>query len=788
MTGQVRTPWPRRLAEAAMARRASVLTVFGLLTAFFIFKALGLRVDAGYEKMIPLQHEYMRTFLKYRKDFGGANRFIIALVQKDGDIYNPRLFETLKALTDDVFFVRGVERSSITSLFTPNVRYVEVVEEGFTGGNVIPADFAGTPEQLAAVRRSVPKSALGRNLVSSDEKGVMIRGELMEVDPDTNAPLDLRSVAAQLEALRTKHRGEGFDIHIIGFAKAVGDIADGAKGVVSFFGLAFLITAALLYAYLGSLRLTAVSLFCALLPVAWLLGLLPLLGFGIDPMSILVPFLVFAIGVSHAVQMSNAWRLEALRGADSAEASRSALAAILFPGALSLLTDALAFLVLLHIKIGMIQELGLTASLGIFLMILTNSLLLPVLLSFVPTGDWAARGAPARRPAFERFWGLVARCSDKGPAAVVLAAALLLLGAASWKARDLKTGDLGRGVAELRADSRYNRDTAAITGHFDLGVDILSVIAQTEGIDGACTTHRIMESIDHLAGTLTAHPGVHSVLSLPGLAKIINSGWNEGSLKWRVLSRDPRILAQSVTPIDTATGLLNTDCSAMQVMVFTKDHQSTTIASVVAAVKRFARENPEPGLKYLLASGNVGVMAATNEAVDAAQVSMTASIYILTAILCWFAFRRSWRAALCVLLPLGLVSVLCSALMALMGIGLKVSTLPVIALGVGVGVDYGIYIFERLSQHLAEGLSLHEAFVRALRERASSALFTAVTMSVGVGSWGFSALKFQADMGVLLAFMFVMNMLGALLLLPALAAFLLSKPGAAAHLDAPPRP
>jgi hypothetical protein len=168
-------------------------------------------------------------------------------------------------------------------------------------------------------------------------------------------------------------------------------------------------------------------------------------------------------------------------------------------------------------------------------------------------------------------------------------------------------------------------------------------------------------------------------------------------------------------------------------------------------------------------------MAATNEAVDAAEVTMLLALFGAITLLCFLTFR-SWEAVLCIILPLALVSILCNALMAMLGIGLKVSTLPVIALGVGVGVDYGIYLYEQIEHHMDDrGESLREAYYQALRSRGTAAVFTAVTMGIGVGTWSFSALKFQADMGVLLAFMFVVNMFGAIFLLPSLAALLIDR-------------
>ncbi|MGH8750443.1 MAG: efflux RND transporter permease subunit, partial [Burkholderiales bacterium] len=661
----------------------------------------------------------------------------------------------------------------VTSLSTPNVRFIEVVEEGFSGGNVIPAGFKATPEDLETVRKNVLKSGRVGRLVSNDFKGALVSAELLEIDPQTGAKLDYQMVAQRLEEIRAKYQTAEVSMQIIGFAKAVGDIADGARGVIAFFGAAFLITAALLYWYSGALKLTLLALACALVPVVWLLGLLPLLGYGIDPLSILVPFLIFSIGVSHAVQMTHAWKLETQHGADGLSAARNAFLKLFTPGAMALLANALGFLVILHIKIDIVRELAITASLGVALMIVTNKMFLTVLLSYMHPGTQDARKAGDKEESGDWLWNRLTWFARPRGALTGLLVAALLLGAGVWKSRDLKTGDLGKGIPELRDDSRYNRDTAVIVDSFSIGVDVLSVIVQS--VAGACTNYEIMDTLDRFEVYLRNVDGVQSVLGLPGQAKIVNAGWNEGNIKWRALSRSPEVLSQSVTPIDTGSGLLNTDCSAMQILIFTRDHQGATIAHIVKAAKQFSAENSNGKLGFLLASGNVGVMAATNEAVDAAEKTMLVSLFVAIALLCFLEFR-SWRAVLCIILPLALVSLLCNALMALLGIGLKVSTLPVIALGVGVGVDYGIYLYERIRHHMQErGQDLPQAFYEALKQRGTAAVFTAVTMSLGVGTWVFSALKFQSDMGLLLAFMFLVNMLGAVLLLPALAVFLIKR-------------
>lgn len=755
-----------KIENNVFTHRKLVLVLFLLMTMVMLYFASQIRVDAGFNKLIPLQHEYMQTFVKYQKEFGGANRVLVALVQKDGDIFNPEFFKTLKAATDDVFFIPGVNRSSVKSLFTPNVRFIEVVEGGFSGGNVIPADFKPTPERLQQVKKNVLKSNYVGRLVSADFSAALISAELLETDPTTAAKLNYKAVADRLEhEIRAKYASDKIDVHIIGFAKVVGDVIEGATSVITFFIIAFIITAILLYIYSLVLKLTLLPLLCSSIAVIWQLGLLTALGFGIDPMSILVPFLVFAIGISHGVQMINAMRVETGQGADSLTAARRSFRRLLIPGGAALLSDTVGFLTVLLIDIRIIQEMAITASIGVAVIILTNLFLLPVLMSYIRIEGKNELKARA-------FWSFLSQFAERRVALITILVAIALGYAGLWKGEQLKIGDLQAGVPELHQDSRYNLDTAVITNKFNIGVDIISLI--TETVPDGCTKYGVMNTIDQFEWHVRNVPGVQSVLTLPGMAKRVNAGWNEGNPKWQVLSRNKYVLAQSVTPIDTSTGLLNPDCSVMPVLVFLADHKAETIAGVVDAVKAFNAQNKNPDVNFRLASNNVGVMAATNEAVDAAQIPMLIYVYAAVIVLCVIAFR-SLRATICIITPLALVSILTYALMAMLDIGLKVATLPVVALGVGIGIDYGIYIFSRLKKHLEENLSLKESYLHALHETGNAVFFTALTLAAGVSTWIFSALKFQVDMGILLTFMFLVNMLGAVLLLPGLAAWLYKK-------------
>jgi predicted RND superfamily exporter protein len=807
-----------KIATFLINNRYGIVALFVAITIGMMFAMSQLRIETGFKKQLPLKHEYMQTFLQYEKEFGGANRVLVALVAREGDMFTPEYFKAFETITDQVFFIPGVDRASVRSIFTPNVRFVEIVEDGFAGGNVIPSDYSPSPEMFERVRSNIVKSGEVGRLVSGDFSGAMVWANLLEENPQTGEKLDYRVVAAQLEAIRSEFENENFTVHIIGFAKIVGDISDGAQSVVWFFLIALIITAILLYLYSRSLWLTVLPLTCSLVAVIWQMGILSLLGYSLDPMNILTPFLIFAIGVSHGVQKISAWIVEkefggrtpddwVKSGVHSIEeiprrspmhGSRETIKKLLAPGVIALVSDVIGFLTILFISIRIIQELAITASIGVAVIILTNLLLLPVLLSWVQLKNPTKYRERLLQKAAEDspLWDFLASFTEPRRAAQAIVASILLFAVGVWLAQDMKIGDSEVGVPELRPEARYNQDAILISQRFSLGVDVLTIVAET--IPDACTeNYNIVETIDRFAWNLSNVEGVQKVITLPMVAKVVNAGWNEGNIKWRILSRDNYILRQALSSIDTDTGLLNSDCSAMPIMVFTSDHRAETIARIVQKVKEL-REDLDIGelsfelehevledlasegevtpesLAFRLATGNVGVMAATNEDIAAAEKPMLALVFISIIILCLITYRTI-LGTLCIVLPLVVVSTLAEALMAMYGIGLKVNTLPVVALGVGIGVDYGIYIYNKLNIYLKEGFTLREAYYRTLRLTGRAVIFTGFTLAAGVGTWAFSALQFQADMGILLSFIFLANMVGAIVILPSLVRWLMMR-------------
>ncbi|MDP3856594.1 MAG: efflux RND transporter permease subunit [Stagnimonas sp.] len=821
------------------ARRWLTFAVLTMLSLYLGGQALQLQPDAGFEKQIPLEHPYMKVFKEYERAFGGANLISIALMQEGGkDIYNAEFLDRLKKLSDATFFLPGVDRTRVSSLFTPDLTYFEVVDGGINLGNVVPRNYEATPEMLAEVRRRVAKAGVIGRFVASGQDGAMIVAELLERHPVTGERLDYKRLADQLEdqlrqrisakqmveyrlkAARPPYaagdvvwRGytdygwrlrfqrfeaeqktpdgdalfvdgdevtaslvanpdyaPGLSVHIIGFAKVVGDVTDASAEVIAYFFVAMALTLALLWWFCGSFRLALLPLTAGLVAVIWELGLLRLFGFGLDPFAILVPFLILSIGVSHGVQYVNGWANEvAEHGMDPLAASLQTFRRLAIPGTVAILTDVIGFATLAFIQIDIVREMAINAAMGMAAVIVTNKMLLPILLSWVRIDDLEGfkQRHHRRLGSGEPLWQRITVFATRRGAVPCLLVCLVALGWALHMYPKLTVGDAQAGVPELRPDSRYNRDSATVVGNFAIGVDILKVIAETG--EYGCLDHRAMESIDELVWRLRNTEGVASALALPTVAREVRGLWNENAPAWKVLPRNRDAMAQLVGRIPSSSGLQNLDCSRMPLLVFTADHRAETLDRVLAVVQDYeATEAPGSGVSYQLASGNVGVMAATNEEIRAREIVVIVWVHLTLLIFVWLSFR-SLAAVICIITPLVLCSLLTYGFMATIGVGMKAATLPVAAFGVGIGVDDGIYLWGVFAHYLGQGLSLRDAYAQALRSTGKAVLFTSLTLIVAVAMWLFSGLQFQADMGLLLVTMFSANLLGALLMLPALA-------------------
>jgi predicted RND superfamily exporter protein len=762
--------------------RRLILIACALLTLLFGWSALHIQVNASYTNMLPAKQQYVLNYQQNRKGMRALGDSVRIVVENTkGTIYDPSYLGTLRTLNDALFLMPGVDRSFMTSLWMPSVRWTMITEDGANGGPVMPDSYDGSPGSLAQLQQNVHQAGITGSIVSDDQKSSVIFVPLLDVDPATGQAFDYGKFWNAVQKLRAQLQSDSVNIYITGFAAVMGNLIAALHEILGFFLIAVIIAALFIFAFTHCVRSTAAILLCSFIAVIWLLGIIRFLGYVLDPYSVLVPFLVFAIGVSHGAQKMNGIMQDIGRGTHRYVAARYTFRRLFVAGLTALLADAVGFAVLTVIDIQAIRDLAVTASIGVTMLVFTNLVLLPVILSFIGVSRKAALRSLREERDDVQDRGLIAHLFDlfehftrRNWAIAAIAVTIVLALGGYMIGRNVQIGDVSPGAPELRADSTYNKDNAYVIAHYSLSSDQFAVIVRGPASDGrGLVNYPAMIETDRLGQKMRGLPGVQTTVSAADYVRNYTAASFDGNLKWWTINRQKDVLAESID--DTFSGhpdLISNDFSAAPVIVYLLDHKAKTLSAVANAAQHFADRHSSPDAEFLLAAGNAGFDAATNIVVARADTMMPYLVYGAVVLLCFISFR-TWRAVVVAVVPLLVTSVLCQALMVVLGIGVKVATLPVIALGVGIGVDYALYLLSIQLSFQRAGEPLRAAYRKALRFTGRIVALVGFTLAAGVSLWAFSPIKFQADMGILLTFMFLWNMIGALILVPALSHFLL---------------
>ena len=413
--------------------RLPVLAAFVLITIVMAYFAVQIRMDAGFAKQLPNSHSFVKTYYEYQDDLSGTNSITVALRTTEGDIFTKEYLSNLFNLNNTIRYLPGVNQGSMQSLWTPNIRVMRVTEEGFESSEVIPGTVIPenlTPEIIENIKERILTGGHVGSIVANDFTSSLIKVELTEYNPKTGEKLDYLKLGQEIETIREQYEIGEYRVEITGFAKMISDIANEAYNVVIFFGLAFFLTVLAVYWYSRSWTLTFLPLICSLTSLIWQFGMLKILGFGLDPLAILVPFLVFAIGVSHGIQQVNQITKEVIEGETAEYAARASFSRLLVPGSMALVTDLVGFGTLILLPIGMIQELGITASIGVAFKIVTNLIMLPLAASYARYNESFATRAQSAISYRQNLMGFFGKLARPREAVITLSvSAVLFIGA-----------------------------------------------------------------------------------------------------------------------------------------------------------------------------------------------------------------------------------------------------------------------------------------------------------------------------------------------------------------------
>jgi len=762
----------RKFAEFVIRYRFPILLGMIVITLFFGWQVFRLEMYTNFDDLLPQKHPYVKIHNRFRDLFGGANVVQLVVTVKEGDIYNTKTLEKIQRITYAIEKIPGVNYNQLFSISHRKIKNFQASSWGIRAASIMWPDVPKTEEEISRLKHLIhgDETVYGI-LVSRDGTSALISATFLE------ERIDFNLIFKAINELCDAEEDANTVIYRTGEPMLYGWIYHyfGQMLLISFITIFTIL--GLLFFYFRSFLFMVIPVTAGLISCLWGAGFAGLIGSNFDPLIIVIPFLITARAISHSVQMVERYTEEFDRLGDVKEACIASLTGMFPPGLLGVLTDAVGIAIISVIPIPIMQKLayicGFWALSVIFSAVIMNTILLSYLSGFT-------RSKEIRKIWLEKFlWHTGEWTGGRGRWINLVILFLLIGGLTLFTTKRLTIGDAHPGSPLLWQDSLYNKSAAIVNQNFP-GTDQLSIVVEGEK-EKTLYDAEILKKMEEFQFYLEKSPDVGGTLSLADVVSKINMKVNEDNLKWNIIPESAEAIAQlfwiytnggDPSDFDRYTDY---NYQYSNVVAFYKDHRGDTVRKAIEWAKRFIAQNPVEGATFKLAGGLIGIIAATNEVV--AEYSEKVRVFIFLIIFLFVAITyRSFVAGFILTFSVALADFISVAVMAYMNIGLNINTLPVASVGVGIGLDYGIYVVSRMKEEYANTEDIVAAVITGLTTSGKAVTFTATTLIGGIIMWYFlSAVRFQAEMGLLLSLLMFFNMVGAILVVPTLVAVIKPK-------------
>jgi len=801
----------KRFANFIIGKRLPILLVIVGITVFFAYQAYShLTVKTIFPDLLPSNHAYTKLHTEIQNKFGGANQVLIMLQVRDAedggeyeDIFNFETLHMIKDITEELYLFPGVDRNKIMSLASRSVRDVKITTQGMSLDNIMFPDVPDTQKGLDELRLTVYGSPMAYPvLVSLDSKKTLIMVDFFEEQ------ISYRELYKHFTDLRDKYENKNIIVAIAGEPLHLGYVDKYVFDVLKILGITLIAMMVMLFIFFRSFRGMCLPIVAALVSAVWGLGFMSLMRFNLDPLVLVFPFLIAAMAASHSVQVVKRYMEEAHHLQDGRQASQSVIEHLFIPGFAGIITDASGIIVIALTPIPILQKITLSCAFWAFATVAIAMILIPILLSYMPL-----RTAKEGAGLLDRLLAGTGRWLAGWGKIPVLVVSMTLLVWGSTYVNDITIGSALPGSEILWPWHRYNTDAFRITFAMPL-LSPLYVVVEGNKMD-AVGHPEVLRDIHQFTQYMRKTEGSRVIMAFTILGQIPgrNRGVRDTDPNWQFMPNIDNQLRQLYKSVvyGSAPGqfdqYVDIEETTMNIIVYCRDKTTETIDIVFKRIYKYLREESRFGLRqqdvqregfdrfvywldgffreqeepipakpkiegaediyYRLSGGTVGVQAAINECLTLYQIWTFILALATVLVLCVFIFR-SFFAGVIITLPLILSNVLAFTFMAFnkQTLALTTATLPVASVGIGLGVDYGIYLVSRIIEEFKETSSLEKAIVAALGTTGKAIVYIAVTLVCGIVFWFLSKMMFQALMGMLLAIILMFNMLGALLIIP----------------------
>lgn len=757
-----------RIAEFSIRRRAWVAGAITVLTLILSWFALHVEVRTVFEDMLPSKHEYILTHEKFKDTFGGSNMVTIMVEVEKGEIFERDVLDKVRTITLGLRELSAVNQYQIVSLASKKLKEVRASTEGIESRPLMWPDLPASAEEIAELRDSVLRNPLVYGpYVSKDLQATLITVDFIDhaVDYATTFS-EIRSLVASVDDGSVRIRAVGDPI-------LYGWVNHYVPETINLVAAAMGLTLVMLFVLLRTWRGVMLPLLAGVVSAIWALGICRLLGIHFEPLVIVVAMLITSRAVSHSVQIVNRFDDElaviAAEPGCARQAAKVALADLFRPGMLGVIADAACMAVVALSPIPMLQKLTLLAVVWVSTLTISAVILTPVLLSWIRRPHGFAQPidfAPLLHKVLDfGVWMATSRFRY-----AVISCSLIVTVTSALYAFNLKIGDANPGSPILWPDSTYNIDSAAINGRFQ-GVDRMFIVVGEDGKEGLVKSNEVLHAMNGFQRFIEAQPEIGGSLSIADVLPVVNSTLREGNPRYLELGNSQMVNGSLIAMLDSVSEPGDMDrftdnhyANGAVTMMF-RDRQGETIRTAVARVKEYIEKNPLNEGHWQLAGGLIGVTAAVNEVILSSQIEHIALALLVLVVICTVVYR-STVAGLLFMVPVIISNTLTFSFMAWKGIGMNINTVPVAALGIGLGVDYAFYVADRIKEEIAAGSTPEKAIFESMHSAGMGVLVTASVLILSTALWWSSSLRFQAEMGLLMAIWLGVSAMSALFVMP----------------------
>lgn len=760
-----------KFAHAVVQYRSLFIIAFLFISLFFLYVIRDINFETNIDDFYPQRHPYVSVQNKLTDIFGGLNQVSIAITVKEGDILNPDTLGKVIRITNELYLMEGINAGRITSLSSRKIKYIRANEEGFFVERVL-RDIPKNDLEIMSLRDKIVLSPnVYIRMVSPDFKSTLIQA-------DFQTGVSSRHIFKKLKEIEARESDDNTKIYIAGRPILEGWLDRYLPKMLKILVLTLIVVSVILYLTFRSKRGVILPLLDSSMATLWGLGIMKLLGFRLDPTTILVPFLILSLGISHSIHFMKHYYEEMKDRAKTSEAAVKRTLEMLFvPGLTAVVTDGFGFLSLILIPLGTIRSMALAAGFGMFANFLTSFIFTPSVISFMKHPKILEVQHEERHIIVDKLLGRLVYLSTHKKtrfaliSIFVIATLVSLLGI-----KRIVVGDNSFGSSHLYPWSRYNQAEKFINENFG-GTNSYYILVDG-GREDSLIDSEALNKIDALQRYLLKNVDQAGyAVSVTDYVKGLNFAMFGGDRRYFVIPENNRTIAEYLFLYEISTfpgdfePVITLDYSKANIKVDLKDHKASTISNILSKTKEWVKQNisKKDGIKFMLAGGDIGMLAAINDIISKSIIPNILFISMLIFFYIYFIFG-SFSAGALLLVPLLFSVAVAFGIFGLTGMSLTVETIPLAALSEGLGVNYGIYVLTRLYQEAKRHShpTYKEALGATLVTSGKAVFFSGTIVSIGVFVWLFSDIRLQARLGLTLGLTLIINMVASLVLLPVL--------------------